>query len=305
MAPEPGGGPASGSQGRQGAPAQGSTCGCGCQSYRLKTESHGQIWDALPESKLELIDGRLIAGNSLAGSRYLLWAILQLLGPRAALALAPLDRWWSALASAFEAPPMLASHQASERWAAGVEHIAQVAPAGPHFSWDHHEAFSQLMVGLSLATREDDGIGLSIQRFVMRLSEDAYMPDLQCFRRDWLHHHPREWVAALLAEEQAQLSDAGRRDAWWSVARQAAALLHERFGVSRVAVIGDLLRSEPLGFWSELSLVVWDLPKKEHGIYPALDALGSEPRIELRRVEDASPRQRAALPREVVDIGSP
>ena len=43
------------------------------------------------ESKLELIDGRLIAGNSLAGSRYLLWAILQLLGPRAALALAPLD----------------------------------------------------------------------------------------------------------------------------------------------------------------------------------------------------------------------
>jgi len=178
MAPEPGGGPASGSQGRQGAPAQGSTCGCGCQSYRLKTESHGQIWDALPESKLELIDGRLIAGNSLAGSRYLLWAILQLLGPRAALALAPLDRWWSALASAFEAPPMLASHQASERWAAGVEHIAQVAPAGPHFSWDHHEAFSQLMVGLSLATREDDGIGLSIQRFVMRLSEDAYMPDL-------------------------------------------------------------------------------------------------------------------------------
>ncbi len=35
------------------------------------------IWDDLPESKLELIDGRLLAGNSLIGSRYLLWAILQ------------------------------------------------------------------------------------------------------------------------------------------------------------------------------------------------------------------------------------
>ncbi len=401
-----------------------------------------KIWDGLPESKLELIDGRLIAGNSSAGSRYLLWTI------------------------------------------------------GPHFSWDHHEAFSQLMVGLSLATREGDGVGLSLQRFVMRLGDNAYIPDLQCFRRDRLHHlqtyyfdgpadlvievtlpgaetqdtlvkrrryaaggvpeywivdpasrtwtflrlvgdqyetqpldadgryrplsmpglacdparlwssldrsarreldtgifivepermvlgprtkandqetwtwdwrplmlpideqptpmsfeqylvwcpeakfelldgkpyiggwegtrnvlgmllmtfglteavtllHPREWVAALLAEEHARLSDAGRRDAWWSVARQAAALLRERFGVSRVAVIGDLLRSEPLGYWSELTLVVWDLPKHEHGIYQALDALGSEPRIEVRRAEDASPRQRAALLSEAVDISN-
>ena len=31
-----------------------------------------KIWDGVPESKLELIDGRLIVGNSLAGSRYLL-----------------------------------------------------------------------------------------------------------------------------------------------------------------------------------------------------------------------------------------
>ena len=56
------------------------------------------VWEDLPESKLELIDGQLIAGNSLAGSRYLLWTILQTLGPRAVLPLAPLDRWWSALA---------------------------------------------------------------------------------------------------------------------------------------------------------------------------------------------------------------
>jgi hypothetical protein len=35
----------------------------------------------------------------------------------------------------------------------------------------------------------------------------------------------------------------------------AAALLRERFGAQRVAVIGDLVRPEPLGFWSELTLV--------------------------------------------------
>jgi hypothetical protein len=99
------------------------------------------IWNDLPESKLELIDGRLIAGNNLAGSRYLLWAILQLLGPQAALGLASPDRWWSAVATAYQAPPLLASPQAWERWAAGMCHSLRVAPAGPRFTWEHHEAF--------------------------------------------------------------------------------------------------------------------------------------------------------------------
>jgi len=454
------------------------------------------IWDNLPESKLELIDGRLIAGNSLMGSRYLLWAILQTLGPRAALSLAPRQTWWSALATTFQAPPMLSSTQAWERWAAQVVNTSQVAPAGPHFSWDHHEAYSQLMLGLHLAMREGERIGDSIQRFVMRLGEDALLPDLQCFQRDRLHHlqtyyfdgpadlvievtlpgaethdrvvkqrlyaaggvpeywivdsvsrtfeflrltadgyeaqsldaegryrsmsmpglicdpgrlwscldhprsrrdldagifavepehvnigpptnpnddeiwewewrplalpigprptpitfdqyitwcpeakfevvggkphiggwqgtrnvlglllmsfgledavalhHPREWVAALLAQEQDERSDAGRRDAWWSVARQAAALLRERFGVQRVAVIGDLVRPAPLGFWSELTLVGWGLPKDYYTIYQALDGLACEPRIEIRSAGDASPRQRAAFEDEAVDVG--
>src|SRR5215212_7586361 len=78
------------------------------------------IWEQLPESKLELLDGRLIVGNSLDGSRYLLWAILELLGPRAALALAPHEQWWAAVAQAHQAPPLLASPSAWERWAAGV-----------------------------------------------------------------------------------------------------------------------------------------------------------------------------------------
>jgi hypothetical protein len=72
-------------------------------------KSWENIWDNMPESKLELVEGRLLAGNSLAGSRYLLWAILRALGPQAALALAPIEDWWQALASAFQAPPLLSS----------------------------------------------------------------------------------------------------------------------------------------------------------------------------------------------------
>lgn len=114
--------------------------------------------------------------------------------------------------------------------------------------------------------------------------------------------HPSAWVAALPAEEAAQLHDAGRRDAWWDSARQAAALLHERFGVTRTAVIGDLIATAPLHYWSELTLVVWGLPKDAHDIYTTLDALASEPQITLRRAEDASERQRAAFDEHAVDI---
>ena len=113
--------------------------------------------------------------------------------------------------------------------------------------------------------------------------------------------HPQAWVAALHAEKQAQQSDLGRRDAWWGVARQAAALLQERFGMARVAVIGDLLHSAPLTYWSNLTLVTWGLPRHDHDLYAALDALGAEPGIDVRRAEDASPRQRAAFD-EAVDV---
>ena len=47
--------------------------------------------DEAPEPKLELIDGQLIIGNSLAGSRYMLWELVSGWGADAALALAPLD----------------------------------------------------------------------------------------------------------------------------------------------------------------------------------------------------------------------
>ncbi|NTV64587.1 MAG: hypothetical protein HGA65_13790 [Oscillochloris sp.] len=60
--------------------------------------------------------------------------------------------------------------------------------------------------------------------------------------------HPRAWVAALLAEEEAHRHDAARRDAWWGRAREAAALLRARFGAKRVVVLGDLMQPTPLHF---------------------------------------------------------
>ena len=54
--------------------------------------------------------------------------------------------------------------------------------------------------------------------------------------------------------------------AWWHVAQQAAKVLRDHFGVQRVAVIGDLVRPEPLHFWSEMTLVAWGLPQDHYAI---------------------------------------
>ena len=51
------------------------------------------------EGKLELIDGRLIVGNTIVGSRLLLRQILQGWGADAAVALAPIPLWIEALAT--------------------------------------------------------------------------------------------------------------------------------------------------------------------------------------------------------------
>jgi Uma2 family endonuclease/predicted nucleotidyltransferase len=456
-----------------------------------------ELWDKLPESKLELISGKLIAGNSLAGSRSLLSALLESCGPQAVLPFAPAALWRQALSKAFSAPTSLAWPGGWKRWVAQIDHSPQVPATGTRFSWLHHRAYSLLMMALYQALREDQEppLGRSIQCFVLRLDEDGFMPDLQVFRRDRLHclreyyfdgpadlvievvlpghevqdqevkarlyaaggvpeywvidpaarraevltrsggsyvaqapdpdgrHHstvlpgltldparlwtclddrqewreledqivfvepydisvgpstasndrerrtwewrpymppvtlqptpisfeqfidwcpeakfelleglphiggwdgtrkvlglllmtfgleetvqllhPREWVAALQEEEEAHRHDAARRDAWWGRARAAAALLRERFGVQRVVILGDLVRSEPLHFWSELTLVVSGLPSHGYDVYTALRGLGSEPGIALRRIEELSPRQAAALPDEGCEL---
>jgi len=452
-----------------------------------------ELWDKLPESKLELIGGKLIAGNSLAGSRSLLWTILQSCGPCAALPFAPLGLWRQVLGQAFALPTSLAWPGSWKRWAAQIDHSPQLPPMGTRFSWGHHRAYGLLMMALYQALQEDQEppLGRSIQCFVLRLGENGFMPDLQVFQRDRLHRlheyyfdgpadlvievalpgheaqdrevkarlyaaggvpeywvidpaarrvevltlsggsyvaqahdpdgchrstvlpgltldpallwaclddrqerrelgdrivfiepsdislglstaindrerwtwewqpytppvalqptpisfeqfidwcpeakfelleglphiggwdgtrkvlglllmtfgleetvlllHPREWVAALLEEEEARRHDAARRDAWWGRARAVAALLRERFSVQRVVVLGDLVRPEPLHFWSELTLVVSGLPSHSSDMYTALGGLGREPKIELRRIEELSPRQAAALPDE-------
>lgn len=116
---------------------------------------------------------------------------------------------------------------------------------------------------------------------------------------------PVEWVTALLETETLSLQDAQRKAAWWDLARQAAALLRSKYGVTRLGVIGDLVKPEPLNFWSEITLVVWDLPdRKDYEIYQDLSKLSKEPDINLIEADSkyATVAQQQAISQFLVEI---
>ena len=74
---------------------------------------------------------------------------------------------------------------------------------------------------------------------------------------------PLEYAAYLAtarrraAKEQQALEE--RREQDWEVARQAAVMLRERFGATKVAVIGSLAHGHWFSMTSDVDLAVWGL----------------------------------------------
>ena len=140
-----------------------------------------------PENKLELIDGQLIVGNSLAGSRLLLRQILQGWGAEAAISLAPIETWLSALAAEYGGNPPGGESVDEiltllELPARGVEFTPEDLSAGSaETTWSHHRIRQNLIMGLF---RLDETVGgQSLGRdFVMRLGNDGFTPDLVFFK---------------------------------------------------------------------------------------------------------------------------
>ena len=95
------------------------------------------------------------------------------------------------------------------------------------------------------------------------------------------------------------------RDHWWEVARDAATLLRERFHFRKLAVIGDLVQPQPLGFWSRITIVVSD-PRTKGLPFELYDALQNrfqdEPRINIVEAQHATGAEERAIETEAVEI---
>ena len=98
-------------------------------------------------------------------------------------------------------------------------------------------------------------------------------------------------------QHQQQLSQ--RQERAWVLARQAASLLRERFGVSRVAVFGSLVSSDRLHIRSDVDMAVWELDEKlYYRAVASLLALDREIEIDLVMVEDAPASLRKVIEQE-------
>ena len=69
-----------------------------------------------------------------------------------------------------------------------------------------------------------------------------------------------EWVRVLRRLTREQAKDAERKVTWWQTAREIAHKLVDEHGVGGVGVIGALVDDKPLNRWSQIHLVLWDVP---------------------------------------------
>lgn len=116
--------------------------------------------------------------------------------------------------------------------------------------------------------------------------------------------HPRQWVEALERRRAEIQLDRRRKAEWWEVAGTAARVLREDYGLEPMGVIGDLVRAEPLGYWSEILIVARGKVSDCYGggLWQRLEEVGGMATISIVEAERALPWQREAITNEIVAI---
>lgn len=110
-------------------------------------------------------------------------------------------------------------------------------------------------------------------------------------------------AAARRREAQARQVQVQRREQARAAARQAAVLLKERFGATRVLLFGSVVHAGFFHRRSDVDLAVEGIESRNFWrAWAALDRLGSEFEIDLVDVETAPPALREAILREGVEL---
>ncbi|NPV08541.1 MAG: nucleotidyltransferase domain-containing protein [Anaerolineae bacterium] len=102
-------------------------------------------------------------------------------------------------------------------------------------------------------------------------------------------------------EEEQKQALTGRRERAWQLARQAACLLRDEFGASRVVLYGSLVRPEEFHLRSDVDLAAWGVRDYLSAVCRLLD-LDPEIEVNLVEYEAASPGLRECIRREGVEL---
>ena len=80
----------------------------------------------------------------------------------------------------------------------------------------------------------------------------------------------KEWQAYRPGARTSGPQAAERWERAWRMARDAADLLREQFGATRVVAFGSLAHRETFTLWSDIDLAAWGIPPGK--FYPAVDS---------------------------------
>ena len=97
-----------------------------------------------------------------------------------------------------------------------------------------------------------------------------------------------EWVRVLRRLTRERAKDAERKTMWWQAARETAHKLVDEHSVGGVGIIGALTSDTPLNRWSQVQLVLWNVPD-EFKAWSISQSLPSEVPIELTEAVWATP----------------
>ena len=120
---------------------------------------------------------------------------------------------------------------------------------------------------------------------------------------------PQEWQAyrpdgPIVPPPARQATRAERRrQQAWRVARQAARLLRDQYGASKVVVFGSLVHDAWFTPWSDIDLAAWGIPPERY--YAAVAAVtGLSPVFQVDLVDPDACRSslRATLEREGIEL---
>ncbi len=104
--------------------------------------------------------------------------------------------------------------------------------------------------------------------------------------------------------EQDREAEFARRAEAWRLARVAAGLLRERFGVTRVVVFGSLANDErSFTRWSDVDIAAWGIPPADtfRAIGAVMD-ISSAPMINLVDVNTCTASLLETIERDGVDV---
>lgn len=118
---------------------------------------------------------------------------------------------------------------------------------------------------------------------------------------EWQAFHPLQVIRQRQVSAQAELSRRRRRAL--RLARQAAVLLRQNFGASRVTLFGSLASRGSFTLWSDIDLAVWGVaPARFYAAVAAVTGLSTEFNLDLVDAETCPASLRRAITQEGIDL---